>query len=182
MQGAVAFRYVRDVDFRNDRYGPEIGRILALAGEGTRALPLVRTTCGLAGAQESVKRLEASPAVRAGLYLYLSCWDEAHSTADSVENPDGYFWHAIVHRQEPDAGNSAYWFRRTGKHPVFPRLAAQARECGYGTGGAWDPFEFIDFCESARKQPGSKEERAAIMVQRLEWQLLFDHCARSSAS
>ncbi len=27
-------------------------------------------------------------------------------------------WHAILHRQEPDAGNAAYWFRQAGPHPV----------------------------------------------------------------
>jgi len=144
-------------------------------------MPLLRAECVSRDGLEAVRGLRASDTVRAGLYLYLSCWDEAHSTADAVENPDGYFWHAIVHRQEPDPTNAAYWFRKAGAHAVFPKLAGGAAECGYGSGSSWDPFAFIEFCESARRRPGSKEEQLAITVQHLEWQALFDHCARGSA-
>ncbi len=169
------------VEFRIDQYGPGIAHILALAGGGTRIMPLTRGECVSDDAREAVKRLPAPGAVRAGLYFHLSCWDEAHATADAVETPDGYFWHAIVHRQEPDAENAAYWFRKTGAHEIFPGLAADAASCGYGDSGTWDPFAFIQFCEMARSRPGSKEEQLAMTVQRLEWQLLFDRCARGSA-
>lgn len=145
-------------------------------------MPLIRTEASASKSRDAVKQLTVPGAVRAGLYLYLSCWDDAHSAADAVENPDGYFWHAIVHRQEPDPGNSAYWFRRAGAHPVFPPLNAAAAELGYPTGRAWDPYAFIQFCESAGKRPGSKEYSLAMEVQLLEWQILFDHCARGSAS
>ncbi len=121
-----------------------------------------------------MKRLAVSESVKAGLYLYCSCWDEAHTTSDAVENPDGYFWHAIVHRQEPDAANSAYWFRKTGDHPIFPKLADEAAACGYQTTRTWDPFHFIEFCNA------STDEHLAMKVQLVEWQLLFDHCARLS--
>ena len=168
------------VEFRTSRYIPEIARILEQEGGGQRQMPLVRTGASASEAREVVKRLTIPEAVRAGLYLYLSCWDDAHSTADGVENPDGYFWHAMVHRQEPDPGNAAYWFRRTGAHPVSPNLNAEAAGRGYPTGSAWDPLVFIQFCESATKRPGSNEERLAREVQLLEWQLLFDHCARGS--
>lgn len=169
------------VQFRTDRYGQDIATILALAGTGVRPMPLVRAECVSSEAIPAIRQLEAPDVVRAGLYLYLSCWDEAHSTADAVENPDGYFWHAIVHRQEPDSANSAYWFRKTGAHPIFPQLAAEAADSGYPCGRVWDPFAFLEFCETARMRAGSKEERQAMTVQRLEWQLLFDHCARGSA-
>lgn len=171
---------LKGVEFRAEEYGTDIARLLAIAGDGTRLMPLVRGECISATALEAVKTIEAPESVRAGLYLYFSCWDEAHSTADSLENADGYFWHGIVHRQEPDAWNSGYWFRRVGAHPVFPNLAAEAADAGYGSGEPWDPFGFIEFCESARTRPGSKEEELAMAVQRLEWQVLFDHCARGS--
>jgi hypothetical protein len=169
------------VDFRAELYGLDIARILALRENGARLMPLVRGECVSTPALEAVKQLSAPSSVQAGLYLYFSCWDEAHSMADSLENADGYFWHAIVHRQEPDAWNSGYWFQRVGTHPTYSRLAAEATEAGYGSGSAWDPLAFVEFCESARKRPGSKEERLAMVVQRLEWQLLFDHCSRGSA-
>lgn len=119
-----------------------------------------------------------SDKILSGLYLYCGCWDAAHSAADRIEDPTGYFWHAIVHRREPDPANSAYWFRKTGKHPIFPKLASEASNIGYRVARDWDPYAFIEFCESAAQRPGSTEEQLAMQVQLVEWQLLFDYCAR----
>ena len=180
MRRALAFRYVRRVEFHPEDYGPHVARILALAGGGTRLMPLVRCGCVACEASDALKDEDVNnAAVKAGLYVHCGCWDQAHELADSVHNPNGYFWHGIVHRQEPDAANSAYWFRMTGRHAIFPRLAAEAASAGYGRGTHWDPFAFIDFCETARQSPGSAGEKLAERVQLLEWQLLFDHCARS---
>ena len=43
--------------------------------------------------------------------------------------------------------------------------------------GRWDPFAFLSFCDRARHQPGSNQEKAALEIQRAEWQILFDYCA-----
>ena len=126
----------------------------------------------------TVKAAKIAPLMRAGLYLYFDCWDEAHSVAQDINNADGSYWHAIVHRQEPDAGNSRYWFRQVGDHPIFPALRARAAEIGVEFGTRWAPLKFIDYCEEARKHPGSPEEQKALEVQRTEWQLLFDWCAK----
>ena len=131
---------------------------------------------------EAVNSLDSLPAlVRSGLYLYCGYWEDGHTTADSVENSNGYFWHGIAHRQEPDPGNAAYWFHKTGRHPIFPKLAAEAARSSYPVSGEWNPFAFIDYCESARRRPGSPDEQIAIAVQLLEWQLLFDYCARGQS-
>jgi hypothetical protein len=84
-----------------------------------------------------------------------------------------------MHRMEGDAYNAGYWFRRIGRHPVFPALARKAARLGYGDGGTWDPFAFIRFCEAA---PGTKDEDLARRVQLAEWQLLFDYCACAKLS
>lgn len=173
------------VEFGIDQYGSGIADILERAGSGVRPLPLVRTGFASPELRQAISELRTTESVRSGLYLYCGCWDEAHSAADSLESPDGYFWHAIVHRQEPDPGNAAYWFRKTGVHPVFARLGAEAADCGYkiepaASGRGWDPFAFIEYGESARRRPGSKEEQVAMKVQLIEWQLLFDYCARGS--
>lgn len=143
-------------------------------------MPLVRTVSASIKASEGVKALEVLPgSVVSGLHLYCGCWDAAHSAADSVEDPNGYFWHAIVHRQEPDPANAGYWFRKTGTHPIFPRLAAEAEKAGYRGGREWDPFAFVEFCEAARH--GSTQEQIAMRIQLVEWQLLFDYCARGQS-
>jgi len=183
-------RYLRSVDFRAQRYGVEPARILALDGGGVRAMALAPAGCVSDDARDELKRWTAqnlfpqahSPeGAMSGLYLYFSCLDEAHSIAQNLESADGSFWHGIMHRQEPDAGNAAYWFRQTGEHPIFPTLCEEARRQGFDTGKEWDPFEFIRFCESARSQPGSDHESIAMRVQLVEWQLLFDHCAREKS-
>ena len=121
-----------------------------------------------------------------GLWLYFSCFDECHEIVQDLNTLEGSFWHAILHRQEPDAANSAYWFRCVGAHPVFPDLSVAAKDiaarypdAGFRIAAKWDPFSFVTFCEQARQKPGSPSERLALEIQRAEWQLLFDHCARS---
>jgi hypothetical protein len=171
--------------FEPQSYGEPVAKILALDGNGERLMPLAQGTCSsseareliLAGARSLFPHARAPEAAMAGLYLYFSCLDEAHEIAQGIATPDGSFWYAILHRQEPDAGNSAYWFHRVGRHPVFPALRDAAAGIGLQTAEAWDPFAFIDLCEKARRQPGSELEALARQVQRAEWQLLFHHCA-----
>ncbi|HLX42232.1 MAG TPA: hypothetical protein VKR43_02310 [Bryobacteraceae bacterium] len=182
------------MEFDPTAYGPEVVRILALDGNGQRLMPL---TCGARASREGYPLLKASKAAglfsdprdvdaaMAGLWLYFSCFEEAHSLAQDSSTKECELWHAILHRQEPDSGNAAYWFRQVGSHATFPKLARAAGEildripeAEFRAGGKWDPFAFIAFCERARTQPGSAQERAALEIQRAEWQILFDYCAR----
>jgi hypothetical protein len=157
-------------------YGDEIANLLALDGNGERLMPLVRAEGGSTQARALMKAAKIAPLLRAGLYLYFDCWNEAHETAQDIHTPEGSYWHAIVHRQEPDAANSGYWFRQAGAHAIFPELRTRAAEIGLPIGARWNPIAFIEYCERASK--GSDEERIAQEVQRAEWQLLFAWCAR----
>jgi len=159
-------------------YGTEIAGILALDGSCERLMPLAGGTCSSEEARRLLQASRLPPVVLAGLYLYFSCWDEAHRVAQDLDTPEGSYWHALVHRQEPDAGNSGYWFGQVGRHPIFPALRVRAAEIGIEFGKSWDPRAFLSYCEAARRLPGSPEERIALEVQRAEWQLLFDWCAR----
>jgi hypothetical protein len=163
-------------------YGPEVAGILAIDGHGERLMPLTMNMCASEAARHKLRvtpgrvlfpHSRAPEAALSGLYVYFSCFDEAHSLAQDIESAEGSYWHAIVHRQEPDAGNAAYWFRQVGAHPIFPALAEAA-----GSPPPWDPFAFIEMCEQARQQPGSEVEQRARTIQLIEWQLLFDYCAR----
>ena len=37
---------------------------------------------------------------------------------------------------------------------------------------------FSLFCDRVQQQPGTDQEQVAMEIQRAEWQLLFDYCAR----
>jgi hypothetical protein len=160
---------------------------------GSRPLPLTQTpVC----AKEDVKALlktaakslfpgarEADGAV-SGLLLLLGCWDEAHQVAQDIASPEGSYWHAFVHRMEPDAWNSDYWFRRVGQHPIFPDLHATASvllaggmASGWRLKAIWEPSLFIQWCDEARNATGTPKEQIATRIQQAEWRILFNWCA-----
>src|ERR1035437_4407806 len=140
-------------------YGDEIAAILALDGNGERLMPLAGGTCSSAEARNLMMASRLPPAVLAGLYLYFSCRDEAHGVAQNLHTPEGSYWHALVHRQEPDAGNSAYWVAQVGDHPIFPELRVRAAEIGVASGKSWAPRASINYCERGRPPPGRPAER-----------------------
>ena len=183
------------MSFDPTQYGPDVARILALGENGERLMPLRCSKCTSEEARRLLKTFkpgklfpnqEEPEAAMAGLFLYFSCFEEAHRLVENCETPEGELWHAILHRQEPDSGNAAYWFRRVGTHKIFRDLfhaadevVARYPEAEFRPGGKWDPFSFVMFCERARQQPDSPSQRAALEIQRAEWQLLFDYCARA---
>jgi hypothetical protein len=116
--------------------------------------------------------VELPEACRAGLWLAFGYLDESHEISQGLHTAEGSYWHALMHRREPDADNSKYWFRRVGSHPVLKQLAEQAPSPGYDY---TDPFAFVDFVERVRGTGGAEEELAK-RVQHLEWQLLFHFC------
>jgi hypothetical protein len=132
-------------------------------------------------APHTVRDPSMAAACRAGLWLYHDFIDEAHVISQEIDTPTGSYWHGLVHRREPDYSNSAYWFRRVGKHPIFDSLADEARQLAVASSvnvvvpSPWDPFWFIDFCQACAsgKEPG---EHFARLLQQREWDLLFAYC------
>jgi hypothetical protein len=86
-------------------------------------------------------------------------------------------------------GNSKYWFRRVGTHPVFEPLRKAAAELAgpeperaaafLATQARWDPFAFVDLCEAAVWGRAGCEELCR-RIQQAEWRLLFDYCYRQA--
>lgn len=110
---------------------------------------------------ERIERLEAPAELRAALLLWNDHLERAHTIAQEIPTPTGSYLHGVMHRREPDYGNSKYWFRRVGAHPAFEPLYAAARKllegpfrdvaeaAPFGRRDAWDPFLMVDECEAA---------------------------------
>jgi hypothetical protein len=120
---------------------------------------LLATTTGPEEARAWVTNSQATPAVKAALWLYVDDLEKAHGIVQDLHNPSGSFIHAIVHRREGDYPNSKYWYSQAGRHPVIGALA------GY------QPYSFVDQAQKA----GAANPPDLVDLQRAEWKAIFDY-------
>jgi hypothetical protein len=175
-------------------YGPVLAKLLqpqrlpALAVEPPDPAwhgPLQALEQEAAFAPFRIRDASMAAACRAGLWLLFDFFDQAHQQSQDLDTPEGSYWHALVHRREPDFDNARYWFRRVGRHPIFAalhdeaaRLAAAEPHPAAGflsTHKAWDPFAFVALGQSTAAL-GPDAVLLCRRVQLCEWQLLFDYC------
>lgn len=101
------------------------------------------------------------------------------------------FWHAIMHRREGDFSNSKYWYDKVGRHSILPAIGANVGEAINPLPAdkswlrllrdGWDSNAFVDLVEEVNRHPGDPRLRTVIAIQRVEWQMLFDHCTRQAS-
>lgn len=126
--------------------------------------------------------------LEAGILLLWDHLDESHQISQTMEGQGtprtADYWHGIMHRREPDAGNAAWWFRRVGSHPALkvlgagliswmqqlgasPNMLTQAKQL-LRADRSLDPFSLIEMSTRALSRPGQDEEQTVRMVQYLE--------------
>ncbi|MFE5319079.1 hypothetical protein ACFQ88_10250 [Paenibacillus sp. NPDC056579] len=132
------------------------------------------------------RALSNAKAVKAGLHLLNESLEASHKLSQELHTPLGSYWHAIMHRMEGDYGNSKYWFRQGGAHPVGDALqaAAKARVQSYAaeafgsdslknrldklvSGPSWDPYLFVDIVE--QQVTVVQNEQAEELLTELQW-------------
>jgi hypothetical protein len=122
------------------------------------------------------------------LWLYYGFLDRSHEISQAIPTREGSYWHAIMHRREGDYANSKYWVRRVGAHPVYEILGRRAGEIAarrtdettpeFIRSGAWNPYAWVDLCESAVRR--NQYVTLCQDIQQAEWELLFAHCYRGA--
>lgn len=144
--------------------------------EEARALALCRPDTLFTGVRSAGGAL-------AGLLVIAGCWAEAHEVASELDTPEGCYWHALIHRMEPDTWNSNYWFGRVGQHPLFPALLERARaiaarpaHAAIQLGRQWDSKRFNELCEEARMSTDASFVKAVEEIHSIEVHLLWDWC------
>ncbi|NOZ38931.1 MAG: hypothetical protein GXP24_01735 [Planctomycetes bacterium] len=161
----------------NIDYGPVFGELLQI--ERLRALDegspdeanrdrLQSLSVDEAFAHAKVVDTDNARCCLSAMWLLYDFLDDSHTLSQSIETIEGSFWHGIMHRREGDFSNAKYWFRKVGSHPVYELLAAD-----------FDPFDFVDACQSALHNGGAEADRCRQLQQR-EWELLFDYCYRQA--
>jgi hypothetical protein len=136
-------------------------------------------------------------AARVGLFQWHDFLDESHTLSQSIEgqgdNRLGDYWHAIMHRREPDYSNAKYWFRQIGRQQIYRSLQKEAdntlaRLTGpevtrwrdrLQPGSNWDPFAFVDLCEECAADESADLAHAARRIQYVEMSLLMGMTCRS---
>lgn len=157
----------------------------------------VRDEAALREELETILRDGSLPAtsgdlIRSLVLLWHDHLDASHTISQSIENSDGSFLHAIMHRREPDYWNSKYWWRRVGKHPCFAELEKRAAvlldsrhepelRAKLVPRGEWDACAFVDVCEAAAREAKlSKLVELLRELQRIETEVALEYFLRGA--
>lgn len=163
----------------------ELQSLLVLLGNGESPFPLIAKENGrFPGIKpfddSSFRKCRLPAEAHAGLLLYAGFGQESHAASQQIASREGNYWHGIYHRMEPDDSNASYWLRRVGPHEIGPALLAAARVAGWNPGRNWDHIRFVDFVSEARTVSNPSARILAEKIQFIEWQLLFDFCAKDA--
>ena len=112
-----------------------------------------------------VRNGDMASASLAGLWLLNNELHSSHDISQSLDTPEGSYWHGIMHRMEGDFGNAMYWLRRAGDHPMIAFLAA--------SDPAMAGFTPTKLVTAAQQHPDEEATHAMAVA---EWKTLFGYC------
>jgi hypothetical protein len=69
-----------------------------------------------------------SPLLEALWYDAHGDWPKAHDITQTIDNSDGAWVHAYLHRKEGDNSNASYWYRKAGRVMPSVSLAEEWKE------------------------------------------------------
>ena len=167
-----------------------VSTLLSLAGKpGSRPFDRLERGKPTPQAKEAVEKSSLKPLAQGALYLYFDCFEEAHTIANDHEgSAQGNWIHAILHRREPDAGNSRYWYARVNiPKKVSETIAQEAlgilkvESKGLESlaqklekSKQWEPEVFVGLCDQYRKKdPSTPGYGVLAKVQQAEWRGLL---------
>jgi hypothetical protein len=140
-------------------------------------------------------------AALAGLHLWNDNFEAAHNLCQALPTPTGSYWHGLCHRREgyvgegltSNLGNSRYWFRQVGEHPIHPAVLRSALNvldaAGHGfrwateaagqlrAQGAWNPATLSDWIGQA--EAGTLSPQTIVHLEEIQWReiaTLIDWC------
>jgi len=159
-----------------------------------RGKPVAEGRKAVAALSENELGVPNSPTpslIQGALYLSFDCFEEAHDIANTHEGTAAGNWiHAILHRREPDAGNSRYWYARV-KLPAKvsagigrEALALLGKMSALGLDSftrkmekskQWEPEAFVDLCDEFRKKDAQTPAyKTLAAIQEIEWRGLAE--------
>lgn len=125
--------------------------------------------------------------IRSGALWLYGFLEESHVVAQGIHSAEGSYWHGLMHRSEGDFSNSMYWFRRVGKHAIFPDLLGAVKSLrpsnasqqevlkGLGSAAEWEPQWLVDLCEEGYR--GRFNDFDLLQqIAAIEYNLLMRYC------
>jgi hypothetical protein len=126
--------------------------------------------------------------MKSGLLLIQDHLESSHQISQTLEGKGtprtADYWHAIMHRREPDPENASYWFRRVGPHPALDILHSNlgdwiaeleadddVRQLTTELllrSDTWKTQALTELSRKAIQKPGSPEDRTVRIIQYLE--------------